>query len=157
MISHSQVLQNLQKLLPEVMFERGEYCVWSPLNNKIIYTVSRDKKFNNVDIYSLIHEAAHASLGHINYHTDSQLIKIESEAWERASEIALKMQITIPEDHIQDCLDTYRDWIHKRSVCPTCAVVSVQKANQQYHCFNCQTTWKVPISPLCQLRRVVVS
>lgn len=157
MISHNTVLKKLQDKLPNVVFEQGDYCVWSPMNNKIIYNKAIPGTSEQDTIFALIHEVAHASLGHINYHTDTQLLQLESEAWAKAKDLALEMNIDIPEDHIQDCLDTYRDWGHKRSVCPTCGVVSAQKANQMYHCFNCQTAWKVPASPLCQLRRIVVS
>jgi hypothetical protein len=157
MISHSSVLKKLQDKLPNVEFEQGEYCVWSPLNNKIIYTKPKPGIAEQEAVFALIHEVAHATLGHFNYHTDTQLLKLESEAWAKAIDLAQEMNIDIPEDHIQHCLDTYRDWGHKRSKCPTCGVISVQKANQTYHCFNCQTAWKVPVSPLCQLRRIVVS
>ena len=157
MISHSLVLKKLQNKLPDIVFEKGENCVWSPMNNKIIYNTVKPGQSEHDAIFALIHEVAHASLGHHNYHTDTQLLQLESEAWSKAIEIAKEMNINIPEDHVQDCLDTYRDWSHKRSACPTCGVVSAQKANQIYHCFNCQTAWKVPLSPLCQLRRVVVN
>jgi predicted RNA-binding Zn-ribbon protein involved in translation (DUF1610 family) len=46
-------------------------------------------------------------------------------------------------DHIQDCLDTYRDWLHRRSRCPTCGMHVLQDKSNSYKCFNCGTSWQV--------------
>jgi hypothetical protein len=47
------------------------------------------------------------------------------------------------DDHVQNCLDTYRDWLHRRSSCPQCGAHVLQRDVSTYQCFNCQTRWHV--------------
>ncbi len=93
--------------------------------------------------YGVLHELAHAQLGHRNYHSDFELIKLESLAWELAAEIGRKYKVEIDDEHIQNCLDTYRDWLHARSLCPSCGMHVLQKDPHHYRCFNCGAQWRV--------------
>ena len=107
-------------------------------------------------VWALLHEIAHAQLEHKKYGTDFSLLKLETQAWSLAKQISIRYNVTIDEDYVQDCLDTYRDWLHKRAKCPTCGVVSLQRKDLIYQCFNCSTNWQVPRSPLCQVSRRIV-
>jgi hypothetical protein len=144
MNSVQNLLPLIKKDFPDITFESGEKFLWWPKDNKIIYT----SHHTNVDhgIWALFHELAHASLGHKNYSNDFELIKLESATWQKAKILAKKYGIEISNDHIQDCLDTYRDWLHGRACCPKCQVVSLQSDDRTYRCFNCKTRWRVPKS-----------
>ena len=83
------------------------------------------------------------------------LLKLEVEAWEKAKEVALKLDIKIDPNHIEDCLDTYRDWLYKRSVCPKCSNKSLQQSDfNHYECFNCHMRWRVTTSRFCRTYRM---
>ena len=94
-----------------------------------------------------LHELGHALSGHTDYNLDVERLKIESEAWERAKTVYQHYQKTAPEllastpwdeDFVQDSLDTYRDWLHQKSLCKTCGLTRYQTKDGQYHCPNCE-------------------
>src|SRR4051794_24038476 len=98
-----QLLSKLETLYPKLRFKAGEQFCWSPETGEIIYkAVSQGERA----IWSLLHETGHALLDHTAYKADFELIQLEVAAWERARELATDLDITIDEDHIQDCLDT---------------------------------------------------
>ncbi len=125
---------------PAFKFKPGTQEHWSPKTNTITYNPEEPI---NLLRYGFLHELAHAQLGHIDYEGDFELLKLEAGAWELAAKIGKKYNVVISQDHIQNCLDTYRDWLHQRSACPTCGMRVLQKDSSHYHCFNCQTQWKV--------------
>jgi len=125
---------------PQFKFLPGNQEHWSPKANTITYEPSQPLKKLQ---YGLLHELAHALLGHTTYQSDFELLKLESEAWELATKIGNKYNIMIDDKHVQHCLDTYRDWLHLRSTCPTCGMHSLQQDASTYHCFNCQANWQV--------------
>jgi hypothetical protein len=150
----SNVLSHLKKEYPNLTFKQGDLFAWSPKNATVTYTLEYTDETHA--IWALIHEVAHASLAHKHYKNDIDLLRHEVSAWNAAKRIAKSLDITIQDDHIEDCLDTYRDWLHKRATCPHCSVVSLQQDDGTYSCFNCQTVWKVPVSPLCRVSRTVI-
>lgn len=105
-------------------------------------------------VWSLLHETGHALLDHTSYKADFELLRLEVEAWERAKLLAADLDVAIDEDHIQDCLDTYRDWLFKRSICPQCNTKCLQQGDfVHYRCFNCHTVWRVSSSRFCRAYR----
>jgi hypothetical protein len=124
---------------PQFKFRAGKREHWSPKTKTITYEVG-DLEHTN---YGLLHELAHALLDHNNYHSDFELLKLESQAWHKAAQIGQKYGVNIDEEHIQNCLDTYRDWLHRRSKCPTCGMHVMQTDSRTYKCFNCGTGWSV--------------
>jgi len=106
------------------------------------------------DMWALLHELGHALLEHTDYHYDIELLKLESAAWEKARGLAQNYSLDVDEDYLQDCLDTYRDWLHLRATCPTCSSRSLQASPRHYRCFNCQTEWSVTRSRLCRPYRL---
>jgi hypothetical protein len=145
------LLSQLKELYPKLVFSSGSSFIWSPETGEIFYNQSRKGPKAR---WSLLHETGHALLGHRSYQADYELIRLEVAAWEKAKELAAKLKITIDEDHIQDCLDTYRDWLYKRSICPQCSTKSIQQDDYvHYRCFNCHTTWRVTPSRFCRAYR----
>ncbi len=146
-----QIVHKLQIILPGVSFVVHDSFYWSPKSSEVFY----DNQESKENIWSLIHEASHAKLGHKNYKSDFDLLTMEMKAWECAKEIGSNLGVLIDEDHIQDCLDTYRDWLHQRSTCPGCSNVCFQSSSNEYKCHNCYTSWKVSNSRFCRPYRSV--
>jgi hypothetical protein len=146
-----QLLADLKIKYPALNFLAGQHFYWSPETNQIFYKPgATDQKSS----WSLLHETGHALLEHKSYTSDFNLLKLELEAWEKARDVAKEFNLKIDDDHIQDCLDTYRDWLYKRSICPTCSTKSLQQNdNIHYKCFNCHTVWKVSASRFCRAYR----
>jgi len=123
-------------------FAEHEVFHWSPKNNTIYYNLTEIAKESG--IHQLLHELGHAICNHTGYGSGIELLKIEAEAWAKAEELAPEYGITIDQDKIEQCLDSYRDWLHARSTCPHCQSVSIETNNNQYHCFSCMQKWNVP-------------
>ncbi len=137
-----QLLNNLTARFPELRFSAGAEFCWSPESQEIFYRAGASN--SSRDIWSLLHETGHALLGHRNYQADFELLQLEIAAWAKARVIAQELNIEIDENHIQDCLDTYRDWLYQRSLCPNCSTQCMQAADfQHYSCFNCHSVWRV--------------
>jgi hypothetical protein len=146
-----KLIDKLQAAFPGLRFTPGQQFCWSPETGEIFYkAAARGRQAQ----WSLLHETGHALLEHQNYKADFELLRLEIAAWERARELAESVGIQIDEDHVQDCLDTYRDWLYKRSICPTCTNKCLQQDDyQHYRCFNCHTVWRVSASRFCRAYR----
>lgn len=145
------LIAKLIRDFPELRFTPGEQFCWVPETNEVRY---RNNTTNSKAAWSLLHEAGHALLGHKTYKSDVALLRLEVEAWARAQSLGLQYGIKIGEDHIQDCLDTYREWLYKRSICPSCNTKCLQQDNfTHYKCFNCHTTWRVSPNRFCRAYR----
>lgn len=142
------LISQLQKDYPKIEFEAGDRFIWSPERQIVVFKTT--EAVDPVAIWSLLHEVGHALLDHSIYESDFHLLKMEVKAWEKAKELGAKYNHQIDEDHIQDCLDTYRDWLYKRSSCPECLNCSLQIDNRTYSCFNCGASWHVSLSRLCR-------
>lgn len=150
-----KLLESLQQALPKQRFTAGKKFYWSPETGEVFYKV--DGKGER-DVWALLHETGHALLEHKSYQTDIELLKMEIAAWEKAHELGSKFGISIEENHVQDCLDTYRDWLHARALCPSCTTRCLQhNSGHEYRCHNCHTSWKVTPSRFCRPYRSVSS
>lgn len=145
------IVKKLQKIIPGIVIIPGETLRWSPKTKEITYPADET---NDETLWGLLHEAGHAKLGHTNYTLDIDLLIHEVAAWEEAVALGNKLNILINTEHIQDCLDTYRDWLHQRSTCPRCGIVSFQENFSTYRCFNCRNSWTVSQSRLCRPYRL---
>ncbi len=147
------MVDQLKAMFPAVTFIPGEMFSWSPDEHKITYNQD-DSQCK--DQWALLHETGHALLNHASYSNDYELIEMEVAAWEKAKEIAAKIGTTIEEGHIQDCLDSYRDWLYKRSICPSCGTKTIQSDQcNSYSCFNCHSGWQVSPSRFCRSYRAL--
>jgi hypothetical protein len=145
------LIDQLKALFPALRFTAGTQFCWSPETTEIFY---KAEATGQKACWALLHETGHALLEHTSYQGDFELLRLEVEAWERAQALATEVDVSIDEDHIQDCLDTYRDWLYKRSICPNCTTKSLQQGDfVHYRCFNCHTTWRVTASRFCRAYR----
>jgi hypothetical protein len=138
---------------PDVQFVASSRYSWHAGHRHVSYC--RKSSGNTMhDMFSLLHELGHALLQHKDYTHDIELLQLEVTAWEQAAALASRYDLKLDDDYVQDCLDTYRDWLHLRATCPTCYGRSLQSDRNHYHCFNCQTEWQVSRSRLCRPYRL---
>lgn len=143
-----KLLSKLKAEYPHITFIEGQTFMWSPQKSQITYNSTALKTEKGA--WTLLHELGHGVLGHQAYKTDLELVELEAAAWTKAKEIGSQYSLKIDENYIQDCMDTYRDWLHLRSTCPTCGSVSPQLNSTTYRCFNCTQEWTVTTSRFCR-------
>ncbi len=147
-----KLLDQLQTDFPVVKFKESNEFRWSPGDQTVFY----DPNKNNAQArMALLHELSHALLDHADYKTDFDLLQLEVAAWHHAEVLAKNYTITVDEDHIQDCLDTYRNWLHARSACPACTEHGLQKNRTTYTCLNCHAEWQVTSQRFCRPYRLL--
>lgn len=150
--SSSKIMKSLLKSLrqdyPDIQFIEGNSFYWSPRDKSVTYASLSTQP--DIAKWSLLHEVSHGILGHTDYQSDFELTQLEVAAWQQARKLGKKYGVTIDPEHIQDCLDTYRDWLHRRSTCPTCSLVSIQTDPHTYRCLNCKAVWRVSNSRFCR-------
>lgn len=147
-----ELLQRIAEDYPDLSFIESAHFSWHPGKKHVSYQKARENAEHSM--WALMHELGHALLGHTGYTHDIELLQLEVAAWEKARELASYYTLEIEEDYIQDCLDSYRDWLHMRATCPGCLGRSLQASASSYRCFNCQTEWKVSRSRLCRPYRL---
>lgn len=153
MHSIKSALKLIKKLLPDIALKTDEDFRWSAAEQTIYYPADAG---NINDVYQLLHEAGHAALGHDNYRRDIQLLRMEREAWDYASDsLAPLLKLKIDSEFIEASLDSYRDWLHERSTCPTCSQNGIQINKNTYQCLNCRCSWRVNDARQCQLKRYI--
>lgn len=145
-------VHKLRQDFPDFRFISGDAPQWSPHVRQITY-VDED---TSMALYGVLHELGHALLGHKTYDSDAVLIQKEASAWSKAVAVATMYGVQIEEEHIQLCLDTYRDWLHKRSTCPQCQSHGVQLDNI-YRCLNCAAHWRVTTARFCRTYRTLTN
>lgn len=146
------LINHCQNQLTDIKFIDSGNFYWSPKTKAIHYNgLALDTQAGQ---WALIHEMAHASLKHESYANDLGLLSLEVEAWQAAEKLSREAGISIDVDHIQECLNTYRDWLYARSTCPTCELNSLQIAETTYLCLNCSTRWNVSGSRFCRPYRM---
>lgn len=134
---------------PDITFKSSDTFCWFAEKRLITYKITG----NNSDTWSLLHELGHAKLAHSNYRSDADLLQKELAAWDMAFELGAQQSIKIDSDHAEDCLDSYRDWLHKRSSCPHCTAQGIQEDSGHYICLNCDYQWSVTRERLCRAYR----
>lgn len=144
------LLSKIRKQYPEIQFVKSTKSLWSKSELTIEYHL---KDSFHDGFASLFHEIGHMELNHSKYNQDVQLIRLETQAWTQAQTIAKKHNLTIAQDYIDKCLDSYRDWLHLRSRCPNCSTQGIQKDSHKYICLNCAQNWQVTNSKFCRTYR----
>jgi hypothetical protein len=147
MLSTISLIKKLKVDYPQFSFIKGASFSWSHSESTIYYADTDD------DLAYLFHELSHALLGHTSYDRDIQLMAMEREAWDYTIKLAPKYDVAISNDMVQSTLDTYRDWLHKRSTCPKCTANGLQTAKRTYKCLACGHIWYVNDAKTCALRR----
>ncbi|MFI5212805.1 MAG: hypothetical protein ACHQTE_02490 [Candidatus Saccharimonadales bacterium] len=152
MRSITSLTTKLQADFPAFTFALSDQFRWSPDEKVISIDQTSD------DSATLLHELAHAALGHSHFSKDIELIEMERDAWEYASKtLGPGYNVAIDEDVVQGALDSYRDWLHARSTCPECSATGIETKKNNYKCLACTSTWRVNDARVCALRRYKLS
>lgn len=154
-MKQKSVLDSCQNLAPHIQFKETNTFYWSPEKLTVYYNAKDLPKPEGT--WALIHETAHALLQHKSYSYDLDLIILELQAWEKAKKLGSSISVNIDENHIQDCMDTYRNWQYHRSTCPYCTHSGMQIDKTTYQCINCLAKWIVSQSRFCRSYRKIVS
>lgn len=152
MPSTHSLLNRLTADHPDLTFHTSDRDHWSPSQQTVYYNAAA------IDNATLLHEVSHALLKHADYDKDIGLIDMEREAWTYATDtLGPRYDVVIDDDIVQDSLDSYRDWLHARSTCPSCSSTGIQTQSNGYKCIACRTTWLVNDARVCALRRYTKS
>ncbi len=106
---------------------------------------------------ALLHEISHATLGHFHYRFDFELFVMEARAWHLTRELAKQHGVDVDEAYIEDCIDSYDEWLTKRATCPGCGTFNIQSVPNEFECYACQTSWKVSEDLQKTVQRKIIS
>lgn len=127
-----ELITKLRKDNPELIIRDGKKFAFRPPRTVIL---GPSEPFWGL---LALHEVSHAVLKHKTFRTDVGRLRMETEAWEKARELASRYDLEWSEDFVQTQLDTYRDWLHQKSRCPNCGLTRFQTLDSQYHCPSCE-------------------
>lgn len=149
MPSIRSMIKRLRGDFPEYHFEAADGFWWSAAKKTIFYDPQAPSSYA-----FLLHELSHALLDHEGYTRDIELLKLERDAWHYAKTVLAKRYAVVIDDEIaENNLDTYRQWLHERSTCPSCDTIGLQTKEQIYRCLACGHQWRVNEARICALRR----
>jgi hypothetical protein len=152
MHSMHSLLPKLTLDFPNFSFTPAERFAWSPSEQTVFYNENDAK-----NIALLLHELSHGLLDHRRYGRDIELVAMETAAWDKTLELATRYKVEIPQETAETHLDTYREWMHSRSTCPTCEATGYQTKKDTYSCVACGGSWRVNEARLCGLKRYSVA
>ena len=132
MVVDTEFLEQIKADFPEFRFINGKKFTFRPPKTIVL---GPPEPFSEL---LALHEISHAILKHKTFRIDVERLKMETEAWSKARELAVRYGIEVNEDLIQDELDTYRDWLHTRSRCKKCGLTCYQTPDGIYHCPRCE-------------------
>jgi len=145
----NSLVKQLVNDFPDIHFQEDVIFKWSAAERTIYYSSEEE----HAKVY-LLHEVAHAHLKHTDYLQDIELLQKEQEAWQYAKGVLEKTYaVPILDVQIQEALDSYRDWLHARSICPKCHSISLQNKDDTYECHLCGSNWRANSARVCALRR----
>lgn len=145
--TNKELLSRLRADHPEITFVVGDDFKWSKTRNELMVVADEPAQY-------VLHELAHALLGHMDFNLDVELLTQEREAWDFArSTLMPKYGLSIDESVVEASLDTYREWMHARSLCPSCGLSCLQTKTSTYVCVNCRCSWRPNDARRCALRR----
>lgn len=148
----NSVYRQIAQDFPSIQFVNGSDFFWS----SDIHSITHPAIDSLEDLYHLLHEIGHARLGHSHYPSDADLVNMEYSAWEYAVNTLsplYNLGLNIEDEVVTSALDSYRQWLHNRSVCPNCQAIGVQESTDNYLCLVCRQKWRVNEARSCQLRR----
>lgn len=141
------LLSRLKADYPNIAFVVGDDFKWSGATKKLTVGDAGNELY-------MLHELAHALLNHTDYALDIELLAQERAAWDYARAYLLpKYGVTDDESLVEETLDTYREWMHSRSLCPSCGLSCLQTKTSTYVCVNCRCSWRPNDARRCALRR----
>ena len=130
----NKIIVQLRKDYPWLRFRMGKKFTFRPARTVVVEQNCGEKCAKLL----LLHEVGHALCEHKNYRTDAERVKMEREAWEKARELCERYGVEYDEEVVEAELDSYREWMHKRSRCPKCGLTRYQGRDGRYRCPECE-------------------
>ena len=127
-----RLLEKLRVDFPDFRFVEGVRFAFRPPHTIIIGPEETN------DSLLLMHELGHALCRHQDFETGVERLKMERAAWEKAQELCGSYGVCYDKDVVEEELDTYRDWLDKKSRCPICGLTRFQAPDGAYHCPRCE-------------------
>ncbi len=124
---HKLIMQ-LKMDYPKIRFRLGKKFAFRP---------PRTIFFAEGQELELLHELGHARLEHDFYTTDIERLRMERAAWEEARRLCDQYAVEYDQEFVEMALDSYRDWLHRRSQCSKCGLTRYQTRDGKYHCPSC--------------------
>ena len=131
-IINPNFLNKIKTTYPDFIYKEGKKLALPPPKTIIIDPWEPEYAL------LLLHELSHAILGHKSFRTDVERLRIESEAWDKAESLSKTFKIPFDRDFAEKELDSYRDWLHQKSLCKTCGITRFQTPDGKYHCPLCK-------------------
>ncbi len=131
MENFTNLINQLKADFPQFSFKNGKKFSFRPPKTIIIGPYEPQAEL------LLLHELGHATLDKNTFKTDVERLKIESEAWNKAKSLAHDLKIDFDEDFAEGKLDSYRNWLHQKSLCKKCRLTRFQTEDGEYHCPYC--------------------
>ncbi|MBR2695430.1 hypothetical protein IKE86_00760 [Candidatus Saccharibacteria bacterium] len=125
-------LDNLKSAYPNFSFKPGRKFLFRP--PKSIFYLESNENFRLL----LLHELAHALLGHFTFNRSLERLTIERDAWAKTRELCETHGVTFDESLAETELDTYRDWVHQKTLCKTCGATCLEISSESLFCPFCQ-------------------
>lgn len=143
MPSKNNFIAKLKKDFPDFRFISGRRFSFRPPKTIVIGPDEGDKT-----LMLLFHELGHALSGRYAYQTSVERLKIETIAWQTGKKAYQKYSELPPwdDDFVEETLDTYRDWLHQKSKCPSCKLTMVQTEAGKWVCPFCDQFKNPPLS-----------
>ncbi len=124
------LLERLRQDYPELRLREGKKFLFRPPKTIILGA-------EELSDLLLLHELGHYLCGHVSFNTEPERLKCECEAWEKARELCVMYGVPFDDDFAQQELDSYRDWLDKKSRCPSCGLTRFQTQDGVFHCPKC--------------------
>ena len=128
-----KIIEKIRHQYPNLKLIHGKRFAFRPPNTIIIGPPEPH------DDLLLLHELGHALLKKNNYITDIERLKIESEAWDKARILAQTFNVPFDQYFAEKELNSYRDWLHQKSLCKKCHLTRYQTEDGEYHCPYCNS------------------
>ncbi len=136
---YEELLDAVRRAYPQLKFRPSTRFKFRPpatvyYESEPALLLSTEQKY----CLQLLHEIGHALLGHRDYRVDLERVQMECAAWAKAQELCEHYHIYYDVEFAETELDTYRDWLHQRSLCKNCGLTCYQTPDGIYHCPHCE-------------------
>ncbi|MBR3320251.1 hypothetical protein IKG20_03035 [Candidatus Saccharibacteria bacterium] len=133
---NTSFLESIKTAYPKFSFLPGRKFLFRP--PKTIYYLESNENFR----FLLLHELSHAVLGHFTFEKSLERLQLERDAWEKTRELCKTYDVPFDESLAEEELDTYRDWVHKKTLCKTCGLTCLEVSPESLYCPFCQKFYK---------------
>lgn len=131
----NKLLAQLETDFPDIKIVQTEVFYWNPYEKEVGYASGNP--------LLLLHELAHAQLGHQEYQWDMELLEMEWAAWQLVEDdLAPRYNLDFNKRLMSQKMRTYQDWYLERAKCPDCQAFGFQGSDSKYICRQCGKSWQ---------------